>query len=427
MRQVVKSILSKCIICRKFNSLSFCYPRMTNLPKHRVNLVKPFQHTGVDFTGHLWVKNEEGEVVKMYILLFTCLNVRAVHIELVPDMSTHQFVLAFSRFTNVYGIPSHLYSDNAKSFIAGAEILWKALVCDEYKANVDVFDIRHVKIPLYSAWVGATWERLIRTVKSCLYKSIGRSRLSYFELLTVISDVQNAVNSRSLTYRSSDNDLETITPNCFLKANPKCNVISRFDEVPIWERDPTSRDNLIETLSSRDEMLSHFKGLWYDSYLLSLRETCKDLHQINWNNKISIDDIVLVKLLNKSRPYWVLGRVLELVRSHDDKVRSVKLKRGDGVVTHHSINHLYPLELSLTHNPHFQNSDLTQTGSDVIPRHIIPDTSSGDDSLNQGQTASDDLSLSRQPNSVDSSRPSRAAAVAGRERVKSWARKWNMS
>ena len=127
--------------------------------------------------------------------------------------------------------------------------------------------------------------------------------------------------------------------------------------------------------------------------------------------------------MNKSRPYWVLGRVLELVRGHDDKVRSVKLKRGDGVVTHHSINHLYPLELSLTHNPHFQNSDLTQTGSDVIPRDIIPDTSSGDDSVNRNQTASDDLSLSRQPNSVDSSRPSRAATVAGRERVKSWARK----
>ena len=283
------------------------------------------------------------------------------------------------------------------------------------------------------AWVGATWERLIRTVKSCLYKSIGRSKLSYFELLTVISDVQNAVNSRPLTYRSSDNDLETITPNCFLKADPNCNVLLRFDEDPIWKRDPTSRDNLIDALSSRDEMLSHFKELWYNSYLLSLRETCKDLHQINWNNKISID-IVLVKLLNKARPYWVLGRVLELVRGHDDKVRSVKLKRGDGVLTHHSINHLYPLELLLT----FQNSDSIQTDMDVIPRDI-PDTSSGDDSvnrnqtasgddsLNQGQTASDGLSPSRLSNSVDSRRPHRAAAVAGHERVQSWARKLNLS
>ena len=131
-----------------------------------------------------------------------------------------------------------------------------------------------------------------------------------------------------------------------------------------------------------------------------MRETCKDLHQINWNNKISVDDIVLVKLLNKSRPYWVLGRVLELVRSHDDKVRSVKLNRGDGVVTHHSINHVYPLELSLTRNPHFQNNDSTQIEIDVIPRDIIPDMSSGDDSVNHNQTASGDDSLNQKSNRV---------------------------
>ena len=156
-----------------------------------------------------------------------------------------------------------------------------------------------------------------------------------------------------------------------------------------------------------------------------MRETWKNLHQINWNNKISVDDIVLVKLLNKSRPYWVLGRVLELVRGHDDKVRSVKLKRGDGVVTPHSINHLYPLELLLTHNPHFQNNDSTRIEIDVIHRDIIPDvssgddsvnrnqTASGDDSLNQSQTESGDLSPSRLSTSVDSHRLHRAAAVAG--------------
>ena len=56
-----------------------------------------------------------------------------------PDMSLHQFVLAFTCFSNVYGIPSHLYSDNAKSFIAGGEISQKALVSDKYRAKFDVF------------------------------------------------------------------------------------------------------------------------------------------------------------------------------------------------------------------------------------------------------------------------------------------------
>ena len=174
---VIKSILSRCVTCRKFKSLSFRFPRMTNLPKHRVNLVRPFQHTGVDFTDHLWVKNE-GEVLKMHILLITCLNVRTVHT--VSARYVHSSVCScFIRFTNVYGISSNLYSDNAKSYVAGGKLLQKALVSDENGANFDVSDIRHVKIPPYSAWVGTTWERLIHTVKSCLYKSIGRAKLSY--------------------------------------------------------------------------------------------------------------------------------------------------------------------------------------------------------------------------------------------------------
>ena len=208
MRQTIKKVLNLCTTCKKFNNLALRYPKMTNLPKHRVNFVKPYLHTGIDFTGHLWVKNESNENEKMYLLIFTCLNVRAVHIELVPDMTTHSFVLAFLRFVNLYGVPSYLYSDNARSFISGCQTLERALICNEYKEHFQNYNIEHIKIPLYSAWVGATWERLIRTIKSCLYKTVGRARISYFELLTVVSDIQAAINSRPLTYRSSENDLE---------------------------------------------------------------------------------------------------------------------------------------------------------------------------------------------------------------------------
>ena len=217
MRQCIKNVLSNCITCKKFNNLSYRYPKMINLPKHRVNFIKPFMHTGVDFTGHLFVKNEFGENSKMYILIFTCLNVRAVHTELVPDMSAQSFVLAFLRFVNLYGVPSYLYSDNAWSSVSGGLTLDQALECDDYKAHFQNYEIKHIRIPVYSAWVGATWEKLIHTIKSCLYKTIGRARLSYFELLTVISDIQSAITSRPLTYRSSEGDLEAITPSSFFK------------------------------------------------------------------------------------------------------------------------------------------------------------------------------------------------------------------
>ena len=50
-------------------------------------------------------------------------------------------------------------------------ILWrKFLPLMNFKKSLEstgVYDIKHVRIPVYSLWVGATWERLIRVVKDC--------------------------------------------------------------------------------------------------------------------------------------------------------------------------------------------------------------------------------------------------------------------
>ena len=53
VRPAVKTVLSKCTICKRYNSLAFKYPSLTNLPKHSVNLVNPYENTGIDYTGHL--------------------------------------------------------------------------------------------------------------------------------------------------------------------------------------------------------------------------------------------------------------------------------------------------------------------------------------------------------------------------------------
>jgi hypothetical protein len=251
------------------------------------------------------------------------------------------------RFSNLYGVPSVVYSDNAKSFLAGGMLLEQSLGSSEFAEHFDKDLIRHVKIPLYSAWVGATWERLIRTIKNCLYKVVGRSKLSYFDLLTTLSDIQNAINSRPLTYRTSDNELDIITPNHFIKANVNpALVISKDDSSLVWEED-VDRDSLVKSLELREQLFSKFRELWYDQYLLSLREQKKQLYDTDWQNVIKAGDIVLVKMPNKPRPFWLLGRVLQLVMGFDNKVRSVKLKRADGVECHHSLCHLYPLELNV--------------------------------------------------------------------------------
>lgn len=139
-----------------------------------------------------------------------------------------------------------------------------------------------------------------------------------------------------MTYRSSENDLEVITPSSFLKfhSNPHL-VFKEADEGYLWEQDPPSRDTLVQSITLRDEMFTDFKEQWYQTYLLSLREHCRDLHQCSWQNKVGAGNVVLVKIPNKSRPHWLLGRVLELIVRHDNAVRKVKLKRGDGVDVRH--------------------------------------------------------------------------------------------
>ena len=114
-RQAVKSELSKCTICKRFNNLAFKYPSLTNLPEHCVNLVNRYENTGIDYTGHLWVY-KNGKVEKMYLLIFICLAIRSIHIEIVQDMSIKAFIQVFIRFCNSYRIPSNIYSDNARSF-----------------------------------------------------------------------------------------------------------------------------------------------------------------------------------------------------------------------------------------------------------------------------------------------------------------------
>ena len=72
-------------------------------------------------------------------------------------------------------------------------------------------------------------------------------------------------------------------------------------------------------------MLDRFKELWYEEYLLGLKDTFKNLHETKFENHDKVGDIILVKNPVVKRQHWVLGRVLELYPGADAmvKVRSV--------------------------------------------------------------------------------------------------------
>ena len=368
--QSIKNVISPCIACRKCNALNYKYPKVTNLPKNRVNLVRPYLHTGVDYTGSIIVREGKKDV-KYYMIIFTCLSIRSIHIELVPDMSVNNFVLSLIRFTNLYGIPSHIYSDNGRSLIAGVNLVSEVFVSSTFKEKYGLCNIKHIAIPLYSPWIGAVWERSIKTLKNCLQRTLGRVKIGYFRLVTLLSDIQQAVNSRPLTYRcSEDTSLEIITPNCFLRPNANVQVFYKKPEGPI--RDLPSRSLIIKSMEVRERVLESFREIWYREYLLGLRQLHKNLHQVDFANKIKVNDVVLIRNPAKNRKFWKLGKVLELYPGSDGIVRAVKVFRGDeNYRTHpqiviHSLKHLYPLELSITHDHVSKDMPMPANIGDVV-------------------------------------------------------------
>ena len=94
-RSKVKKVLNQCRVCCRTEGNPYKMPRMPPLSKERVNEALPFEHTGLDYFGPLYVKQYPDasdqktipEIRKVWVCLFTCLVVRAIHLEIVEDMS----------------------------------------------------------------------------------------------------------------------------------------------------------------------------------------------------------------------------------------------------------------------------------------------------------------------------------------------------
>ena len=111
--------------CRKLAGRPYTAPDPPPLVKARVQQSMPFEVTGIDFTGALYVRSNGGEI-KVYICLFMCAVSCAVHLEIVTDLTVECFLQAFRRFSARRSLPRLVLSDNASTFLSAAEEL-KAL------------------------------------------------------------------------------------------------------------------------------------------------------------------------------------------------------------------------------------------------------------------------------------------------------------
>ena len=275
IRQCVKRTIRQCVICRKCSGAPYKAPDPPPLPKLRVQQSDPFTTTGVDFTGALYVRGIEGEN-KVYICLFTCAVTRAVHLEVVTDLTEQSFIQAFRRFVSRKSLPHTMISDNASTYLAAADELKNLFQSTSLKETLGRQGVEWKFIPKRAPWFGGFWERLIGLTKNALKKVLGRSFVSLTSLQTITTEIEAFLNNRPLTYVSSESDdPNPLTPAHLLYGRtiitlPRISVEEGEIDDPDYGN--TSRPELTRRLKLQSQLLEHFWSRWRHDYLTSLRE-----------------------------------------------------------------------------------------------------------------------------------------------------------
>ena len=273
-RQVVKSLLRKCVICRQTVGRADLRPDPPPLVSARTKDSRSFEVTGVDFTGALHVKNTGDN--KAYICLFTCAVTRAIHLEVVSDLSVETFLQALRRFTARRSLPRLIISDNAPTYEAAAKELEQLINSNNLGESLCTLGVRWKFIPKRAPWYGGFWERLIGLTKTTLWKVLGRSFVTLQELQTLVVEIEAILNDKPLIYVSPDlDDPEPLTPSHLLCGQRLTSLPRKIVDDPTYNLLPVR-----EIARRQSELLQHFEKHWKREYPTSLCE----YHKTTGNN-----------------------------------------------------------------------------------------------------------------------------------------------
>ena len=198
-------------------------------------------------------------------------------------------------------------------------------------------------------WWGGIFERMIKSVKRCLRKTIGQAKLTYDELLTALTEVEMVVNSRPLSYVSTEDAEEPLTPSHLLTGR---RVLSLPDSTlyhELHEDVEFTPEALNRRMDYLNTTLNHFWKRWKTEYLLELRESHRYGKRVDSSgSNLSEDDVVLMHSDSKLRGFWKLAKIYRLIKGHDGLVRGaivrVPTKDGKTTLPRRPLKCLYPLE-----------------------------------------------------------------------------------
>jgi hypothetical protein len=252
-------------------------------------------------------------------------------------MSTDKFLMALQRFIGRRGIPHTIYTDNARTFHAAnfeLATLWKQISASKSYQFFAHTGITWKFIAPRAAWWGGWWERMVGTVKRCLRKILGQSRVTEEQLNTTLVCIEAVINSRPIT---QGDDAVALTPAHFLTGEG----ITTIPTGP----EPPVKSNLTKELRVRQKLADDFWKRWTREYLLELR----NFHEVQRPEgkipQLRVGDVALVHEDVRPRHLWERARIEELRKGRDGQLRTVVLRKSDGRQITRPIQLVIPLEV----------------------------------------------------------------------------------
>ncbi|XP_055605770.1 uncharacterized protein LOC129753945 [Uranotaenia lowii] len=323
LRVVIKKVAKECPLCKLRKAVPHP-PKMAVLPVVRLTPnIKPFTHTGIDYFGPLQVKQRRS-LVKRWVALFTCLTIRAVHVEVVHSLTTNSCILAIRRFIARRGPPSTIYSDQGTNFKGARNILLEQLQPIHEKCAITFTNAstQWYLNPPATPHMGGAWERMVRSIKIAMEAVANHAQNPCDEVLeTVVLEAEAIVNSRPLTYVPLDSaETEALTPNHFLVIGDQA-VTQPMSETLL------SGSVLRDSWELTRRLVDIFWTRWIKEYLPTLTRRSKWFEA---TKPLQPGDVVII-VDEKKRNGWIRGRVLEVIPASDGEVRRAYVRTPNGV------------------------------------------------------------------------------------------------
>ena len=318
-KKLAKSIVRNCIRCRFLRKILESQ-KMASIPEILQLPASPFTNIGVDLLGPLKVKamvNKQAQM-KVWVVIFLCLNSKAVAMELAPGYSTEDFLVAYSAHVSQRGVPTFVHSDRGSQLVAAQKDL-----ADELKYDWDAISASTAKegttwnfAPAGGQWRNGSAEAFVKKFKRSFTHLYQNTRLNYAELNSAVKRIANVLNDRPVSaqrtqsFAPDEDFLVPLTPNMLITGRSQAGPPSDY----VDGADAHIQRSFLQELEA---------AWWYQYKVQCFSSLAPTRKWIDAKRNISVGDIVLIQYSAKSAPgTYRLGRMRYVEMDGDGLTRT---------------------------------------------------------------------------------------------------------